>query len=77
MSDEPIHRDLETLEAPWAKIIEMSDTEYDNGFKMLRLRIREKRRITDLELDFQTAQTLGAKLVAWGQAATPEESEDA
>ena len=73
MSDDPITRNLETIEAPWAKLIEMSDTEYDNGFKMLRLRIREKKRITDLELDFETAKTLGAKLVAWGEEATPKE----
>lgn len=70
---DPIHRELETIDAPWAKVVEMSETEYDNGFKMLRLRIREKKRITDLELDFETAKTLGAKLAAWGAAATPAE----
>lgn len=72
MSD-PVTRDLEVLEAPWAKTIEMSETEYDNGFKMLRLRIREKKRITDLELDFETAKALGGKLAAWGDAATPRD----
>lgn len=74
MSDEPITRELGVLEAPWAKIIELSDTEYDNGFKMLRLRIREKKRITDLELDFETAKALGAKLSEWGAAATPDDA---
>lgn len=68
---DPIHRELETVEAPWAKQIEISETEYENGFKMLRLRIREKKRITDLELDFETAKSLGAKLAAWGEAADP------
>lgn len=71
---DPIHRELETLEAPWAKQIELSETEYDNGFKLLRLRIREKKRITDLELDFETAKALGDKLAAWGAAATPKQS---
>jgi hypothetical protein len=70
---DPVTRDLETIEAPWAKLIEMSETEYDNGFKLLRLRIREKKRITDLELDFETAKALGAKLAAWGESATPDE----
>lgn len=73
MSDEPVTRELGALEAPWAKTIELSDTEYDNGFKMLRLRIREKKRITDLELDFETAKALGEKLTAWGVEATPKE----
>lgn len=72
MSD-PITRELGTIEAPWAKLIEVSETEYDNGFKLLRLRIREKKRITDLELDFETAKTLGVKLTAWGEEATPVE----
>lgn len=69
---EPVHRELETLEAPWAKQIEISETVYENGFKMLRLRIREKKRITDLDLDFETAKVLGAKLAAWGEAASPK-----
>lgn len=71
MNGDKIVNELEVLQAPWAKTIELADVEFDGGFKMIRLRIREGKRITDLELDFETAGALSEKLAAWAKLNTP------
>ena len=58
-------KDLAEIQAPWNKLIEAQETTWEGGFKMLRLRIREGRRITDLELDPDTARSLAALLADW------------
>ena len=59
--------DLEEFEAPWRKMVRLQEVEYRGGFKLLRLRIREGRRITDLELAPDTAIHLGRRLLAWAE----------
>lgn len=51
--------------APWSKRIEIQELTYDGGVKHLRLRIREGRRITDLELAPDTATQLATVLQDW------------
>ncbi len=63
--------DIGTISAPWNKDIGLQEREYDGGFKMIRLRIREGRRITDLELDPLTAARLGGFLQTWAEDNPP------
>lgn len=60
---------LDEIQAPWNKEITVDEVVYEGGFKMVRLRIKEGRRITDLELDVATAQRLGSVLGAWAAGA--------
>ena len=53
------------ISAPWGKRIEIQELTYEAGVKHLRLRIREGRRITDLELAPDTATELAAALENW------------
>ena len=53
------------FEAPWKKAVRLQEVEYEGGFRMLRMRIREGQRITDLELARDTAEHLGKALLAW------------
>ena len=66
--------DLEEFEAPWRKMVRLQEVEYHGGTKFLRLRIREGRRITDLELAPDTAVHLGRTRLAWAEenGAEPE-----
>ena len=57
--------DLEEFEAPWRKMVRLQDVGYPGGVRYLRVRIREGRRITDLELAPETAEHLGKALLAW------------
>ncbi len=57
--------DLEIIEAPWNKTVTVQEIAYAGGMKMLRLRIKEGRRFTDLELDSGTIATLAGALQRW------------
>ncbi len=67
--------DLGGLQAPWNKEMTFQEVTYEGGFKMLRIRIKEGRRFTDLELDPETASRLGALVNGWAErnAGTPAE----
>ncbi len=68
--------DIKTISAPWNKDIDLQEREYEGGFKVIRLRIREGRRITDLELDSLTAARLGDFLNAWAGNNPPPDAEE-
>ncbi len=57
--------DLETIEAPWNKTVTLQEISYEGGMKMLRLRIKEGKRFTDLELDGVTLKRLNQSLAEW------------
>lgn len=62
---EPRVTSVGRLAAPWGKEIDLQELAYDNGFAFLRLRIREGRRFTDLDLDSATAAQLTAAIDRW------------
>lgn len=59
--------DAETIAAPWGREVKVQEVEYDGQVPMLRLRIREGKRLTDLELAPDGARHLAAILTAWAQ----------
>ncbi len=68
--------DLQEIETPWGKFVRFQELELPDGTIMLRLRIREGRRFTDLELTREVAGDLGRVLNEWfeGQAEPPATS---
>ena len=65
MSAQDSTTDLETITAPWNKTVTLQNVSYEGGMNMLRLRIKEGKRFTDLELDAQTLGQLNASLSDW------------
>lgn len=61
--------DLEEFNVPWGRVIRLQEVEYQGGTLMMRVRIREGRRITDLELSTETARHLAEALTAWADSA--------
>ena len=59
--------DLDEFEASWARIVKVQEVEYQGGLKMLRVRIREGNRFTDLELLPDTARRLAGGLLSWAE----------
>lgn len=57
--------DLGEIQAPWNKQLTLQELVYEGGFAMLRVRIKERRRFTDLELDPGTARRLAEILAVW------------
>ena len=65
MSDKNTITDLKIISAPWNKTITLQNICYEEGMNMLRFRIKEGRRFTDLELDSQSLGQLNAVLSDW------------
>ena len=59
--------DIEEINAPWNKLVTIQEATYEGGFKMVRLRIKEGKRFTDLELDSETAANLAELLRKWAE----------
>ncbi len=56
--------DIEEFEAPWNKNVTLQNIVYEGGMALIRLRIKEGSRFTDLELDLETATAIGQALIA-------------
>lgn len=67
--------DLDTFSAPWGRSIRLQEIEYEGGMVMLRVRIREGTRFTDLELAGPDAEHLGGRLLAWAGHQRPTAGE--
>ncbi|MHA1598341.1 MAG: DUF6967 family protein [Alphaproteobacteria bacterium] len=65
MSGQESITDLEVINAPWNKTVTLQEIAYEGGVKMLRLRIKEGMRFTDLELDAGTLGELTKSLQKW------------
>ena len=57
--------DIEKFEAPWNKHVTLQNVVYEGGMALVRLRIKEGNRFTDLELAPETAAAIGRALIAW------------
>ena len=60
-----IRRELAVLAAPYRREIRMEDAEFESGMHMLRMIIREGHRITQVDLDADTARALSAVMLNW------------
>lgn len=56
---------LLTLAAPYRREVRLDHVDFDSGMKMLRVVVREGHRITQLDLDPETARAWGAAMVDW------------
>ncbi|MDX1593835.1 MAG: hypothetical protein R3298_06270 [Gammaproteobacteria bacterium] len=68
MSSELESREIDRFNAPYGKEVVIEEVRYDNDFRLLRMRIREARRFTVIDLDHETAQHWGRLLQSWGAA---------
>lgn len=67
MSDYQAVNDLGVFDAPWNKKVTIQEMVYESGMKLVRVRIKEGSRFTDLELDPETATGIGEMLASWAK----------
>ena len=58
---------LSELDLPWAKQASIQAITYEGGMTMLRIRIREGRRFTDIEFMPEDAAKLASVLDQWAK----------
>ena len=64
MSD-VVRTPLLTLAAPYRREVRLENVVFDSGMTMLRIVVREGHRITQLDLDPETARAWGEAMVDW------------
>ncbi len=63
----PDTRSLEKFSAPLGGEVELLELGFDGGVNLLRVRIRQGTRFTDLDLDPETAARWAAAMSDWAQ----------
>ncbi len=67
MNDETVSP-LDDFGAPYGRRVELQDVRHESGLHLMRVRIREGRRFTILDLDGETAARWGAAMVRWAES---------
>jgi len=65
MSDD--FREIANYELPYSRKAELREVTFDGGMKMLRLILREGRRITQVDLDADAAMALSDAMGDWAK----------
>ncbi len=60
-------RDIATYELPYRRKAELKEFTFDSGMKMLRLVLREGHRITQIDLDADSAAALADAMGDWAR----------
>ena len=63
MAEDEQITDLCQLDLPFRRIAMLREVKYESGMRMLRLVLREGRRITQIDLDTEAAVALGEALI--------------
>ncbi len=60
---------LDKFDAPYGREVILETVEHESGMRMLRIRIREGRRFTVMDIDENTAVHWGTAMSAWANKA--------
>lgn len=60
-------REIANYELPYSRKAELREIEFEGGMKMLRLILREGRRITQVDLDADSAAALSDAMGDWAR----------
>lgn len=66
MSEETV-TPVDQFQAPYGREVVIQDVFHQSGMRMLRIRIREGRRFTIMDIDATTASHLGSVMVHWAE----------
>jgi len=64
VSDEVV-ASLDAFAAPYGRKISLESVDHESGLRMLRIRIREGRRFTVIDIDESTATRWGSVMSTW------------
>lgn len=71
MTEGGIATDIGRIDAPYRREIVLQDVQHESGLKLLRIRIREGRRFTILDVDAPTADALADIITRWSRGELP------
>lgn len=65
---------IAALEAPYRREVWLDDMQFESGMRLLRVTIKEGRRITQLDLDQETADRWGQTMLDWAHRTSESQS---
>lgn len=68
-----IARDITRIEAPYRRDVLLQDVQHESGMRMLRMRIREGRRFTIIDIDEATAKKWADVMMKWAHKELPDD----
>lgn len=69
MSGETV-TEFDRFPAPWNREVTLQEVRHESGLAMLRVRIREGKRFTVMDVDTETAARWGAAMADWARGAS-------
>jgi len=63
--------DIGRIDAPYRREVVLQDVVHESGMRMLRIRIREGRRFTILDIDAPTAEAWADIMTKWARGELP------
>jgi len=60
---------LDSFPAPWNREVTLQAVRHDSGLRMLRIRIKEGKRFTVMDIDEETARRWGEAMTGWAKGA--------
>ena len=70
-----VRETLAEISAPYRRLIRLDEIAFDSGMRMLRVVLREGHRITQIDLDAETAARWGGMMTQWAAAQPAGETE--
>jgi hypothetical protein len=67
-----IKQRLETIAAPYGREVRLEDVQFESGMQLLRITIREGRRITMVDIDAETATAWAGAMLRWASRASSQ-----
>lgn len=64
-------QDIGRIDAPYRREVVLQDVVHESGMRMLRIRIREGRRFTIVDIDAPTAETWADIMTRWARGDLP------
>ena len=66
-------RPLSEYDLPYRRRAELREVQFEGGMNMLRLVLREGKRITQVEMDADTARAIATEMLTWAGEQTGEQ----
>lgn len=76
MINETRTTEIDQIDLPYGHSVNLTEVEYENGMQVLRMKFRQDRRFTVLDIDPTRAEIFGTALIDWAKNASQSETDN-
>jgi len=75
MINETRTTEIDKIDLPYGHSVNLTEVEYENGMQVLRMKFRENKRFTVLDIDPTRAEIFGTALIEWAENVSQSEQD--